>query len=168
MEDKDKVEDETNLGDVYFLKIGRIRYLKSKNYKKNCCQVCGKKRKTTAHHLIPKRLRCICPFLAEIRVRVCSECDDMFHPENKFIKGSDIIKSQSKNISNLQDAVRWRDNKIRALIKGMGKIGVEVAGLIGLKDEDFYITKYKKEKKKESRAKPDVNLQGLKGGGRRC
>ncbi len=164
IEGKGKIESGESLGDVYFLKVCKIRYLKSKNYKKNCCQICGKKRKTTAHHLIPKRLRCICPFLAEIRVRVCSECDDMFHPENKFIKESDIIKSQSKNISNLQDAVRWRDNKIRALTKGLKQMGVKVAELLGLKDEDFYVTK----KKKEAQEQSGGNLKGLKGGGERC
>lgn len=135
---KGKIETEKDLGDVYFLKIGRIRYLKSKYYKKNCCQICGKKRKTTAHHIIPKRLRCVCPFLYEIRVRVCSECDEMFHPENKFIKESVVVKKQSENISNLQDAVYWRSNKIRSIMKGLNKLSEDINVLSNLKDEDFY------------------------------
>ena len=136
-----KIESGVDLRNIYFLKIGKIRYLKSKNYKKNCCQICGKRRKTTAHHLVPRRLKCICPLLAEVRVRVCSECDKQFHPENKFIRESDIVKRQSKNISNLQDAIRWRDGKIRALVNGLKNLGIDITMLLGLKDEDFYITK---------------------------
>jgi len=148
-EKKGKVESGKDMKDVYFLKIGKIRYLKSKSYKKNCCQICGKKRKTTAHHIIPRRLRCACPYLAEIRVRVCSECDEGFHPENKFIKESDIVKRQSKNISNLKGAIRWRDSKIRSLIKGIKSMGESASELLNLKDEDFYINKDKKIKQKE-------------------
>ena len=126
--------------DIHLLKIGKVRYLMSKSYKKNCCQVCGKKRKTTAHHLIPKRLKCICPLMAEVRVRVCSECNDSFHPENKFIKESYVIKKQSKNISNLKDAILWRDNKIRALKKGIKEASEQLSNLLSLKDEDFHKT----------------------------
>ncbi len=138
-EKKGKIETGEGLNDVYFLKIGKIRYLKSKNYKKNCCQICGKRRKTTAHHLIPRRLKCICPHLAEIRVRVCSECDEGFHPENKFIRESDVVKRQSKNISNLREAVQWRDNKIRKLKKGIRAIIASSNGLLNLEDKEFYI-----------------------------
>lgn len=147
--ERGKIEKEEELGDVYFLKVGRVRYLKSKSYRKNCCQVCGKKRKTTAHHLIPKRLHCICPSLAEIRVRVCSGCDEKFHPENKFIRESDIIKRQSKNISNLKDAISWRDNKERSLQNGIKIIAEEATRLSNLKNEDFYKTEEKKTVQKE-------------------
>ena len=44
-EDKEETENESTLEDIYFLKVGRIRYLKSKNYKNNCCQVVGRKEK---------------------------------------------------------------------------------------------------------------------------
>ena len=132
------VEKEAELGDVYFLKIGKIRYLKSKAYKKDCCQICGKKRKTTAHHLIPKRLHCICPFLAEIRVRVCEECDLNFHPENKFIRESDVIKRQSQKILNLKDAIIWRSSKIDKLEKGLIKLNRETEELLDLIDDEFY------------------------------
>jgi len=81
----EKIEKESDLGEVYFLKIGKIRYLKSNSYKKDCCQICGEKRETTAHHLVPKRLHCICPFLSEIRVRVCAECDKKFEERIKRI-----------------------------------------------------------------------------------
>lgn len=153
--EKGKVESGKDLDDVYFLKIGKVRYLKSKSYKKNCCQICGKKRKTTAHHLIPKRLKCICPHIAEVRVRVCSECDEGFHPENKFIKESDIVRRQSKNISNLKEAIQWRDAKIRSLIKGIKDMGDKATLLLGLKDEDFYVGKNKKTIEKH------INMKGV-------
>lgn len=126
---------------LYFLKIGRVRYLMSNNNKKNCCQVCGKKRKTTAHHIIPKRLHCICPLLSEIRIRVCNECDLLFHPENMLIRESDIIKKQSKNISNLREAISWRENKTKDIINGVKKINEESIRILGLNNEDFYINK---------------------------
>lgn len=131
---KGKIESGKDLDDVYFLKIGKIRYLKSKNYKKNCCQICGKKRKTTAHHLIPKRLKCFCPHLAEVRVRVCSECDEQFHPENKFIKESDVVARQSKKISSLQEVGRSNENEIRSLKKGLKEIEDKAITLLGLKE----------------------------------
>lgn len=136
MEDKEMVVAD----DISLLKIGKVRYLMSKSYKKNCCQICGKKRKTTAHHLIPKRLRCICPLVAEVRVRVCSECNDSFHPENKLIKESYVIKKQSKNISNLKDAISWRDNKIKALKKGIKEASNQLSTILSSKDEEFYKT----------------------------
>ena len=146
---KDKIEKEKEFGDIYFLKVGKVIYLKSKNYKKNCCQICGEEIKTTAHHLIPKRLCCICPFLSEIRVRVCSECDIMFHPENKFIRESEVVKRQSQNISNLKDAIYWRDNKIKSLMNGLKELAKHIGILLNLKDEDFYKKIIKKEDNKQ-------------------
>ena len=103
---------ENDIQELSFLKIGRVRYIISKNHKEKHCQICGKKRKTTAHHIIPKRLRCTCPLLAEIRVRVCSECNDWFHPENKLIKVNDVIQKQSKYISNLKNTIMELKNKV--------------------------------------------------------
>lgn len=144
---KEKIKIINDMKNIYFLKVGKVRYLKSKNYKKNCCQICGKRRKTTAHHLIPRRLHCICPFLTEIRVRVCSECDIMFHPENRFIRESEVIKRQSQNISNLKDAIYWRNNKIRRLMKGLKELDKYTDILLNLKDENFYKKIIKKEDK---------------------
>lgn len=148
-ENKGKIESGVILNDVYFLKVGRIRYLKSKSYKKNCCQICGKKKKTTAHHIIPKRLRCICPYLAEIRVRVCADCDEQFHPENKFIKESDIVKRQSKKISRLQEDIKDRDSKVRRLVKGIKEVGVNATLLLILGEGMVNIVKDKKTGQKE-------------------
>lgn len=111
--------DNKKIEDIYFLRIGKIRYLMSKNYKKDCCQICGEKKETTAHHIVPKRLCCVCPLLAEVRVRVCEECDSNFHPENKFIKESDIVKRQSKVITRYNKKIKEQDSKIRAMEKKM-------------------------------------------------
>lgn len=149
MDNKDIIKEDS----VSFFKVGKIRYLRSKKYKKGYCQICDKRRKTTAHHIIPKRLRCVCPHLAEIRIRVCSECEDGLHPENKFIKESVIVKRQSKNISNLKEAVLWRDKKIRSLMSGIEKIKNDIFILAGFKDEDFYISKKAKVVQKEVSSK---------------
>ena len=115
-EEKDKEKttnkEEKEVKDIDFVKVGNIRYLFSKNNKKGCCQVCGRRRKTTAHHLIPKRLKCFCPILAEVRIRVCKTCDDDFHPENKLLRESEIVTRQNKNINNLKEAVYCRSMKL--------------------------------------------------------
>jgi len=61
-----------------------------------------------------------------------------FHPENKFIRESDIIKKQSQSILNLQDAIYWRDSKIRSLKKGLKELVRSINALLSLKDESFY------------------------------
>jgi len=134
------------LEDVYFFKIGRIRYLMSNNSKKDCCQICGKRRKTTAHHIIPKRLRCVCPHLSEIRIRACSKCEEGLHPENKFIKESDVVERQSKKINHLQASIKDKDNKIRTLTNGLKALSNDASNIVNKDD---------KIDKKES-AKPSV------------
>lgn len=131
-EEKEEVED------IYFSRTGKIRYLKSKNNKKGCCQVCGKRRKTTAHHLIPKRLRCVCPILAEVRIRVCKECDDNFHPENKLLRESEIVGRQNKNINNLKDAVYWRSMKLNKAIQALYNTQRIAEDFLDSEDEAFY------------------------------
>ena len=137
---------EKEIEDIYFFKIRKIRYLRSINYKTGCCQVCGKKRETTAHHLIPKRLRCTCPFLSEVRIRVCSGCNSKFHPENKLIKESDIISKLSQYILNLQKTICQKDNIIRELTKGLRNMVKDITMLLDFKDN---INKYKNKIQKE-------------------
>jgi len=134
-EEKDKAEE---VGDIYFAQSGRVRYLISKNNKKGCCQVCGKRRKTTAHHIIPKRLKCFCPILAEVRIRVCKECDEDFHPENKLLRESEIICRQNKNINNLKDAVYWRSMKLNKAIQTIDKTRRMADEFLDSEDEEFY------------------------------
>lgn len=151
MTDNKKVTIENGIDsdDIYFLKIGKIRYLKSKNYKKDCCQICGKKRRTTAHHLIPKRARCICPYLAEVRIRVCLDCDKQIHPENKLIRESDVVSRQSKKISELREFIRYKDSKIKNLTNGLKNIEEDITILLGSQDESSDAVKCKKIKQKE-------------------
>jgi len=120
------IEDGLEVGDIYFLKIKKIRYLMSGSYKKGYCQVCGKKRKTTAHHLIPRRLKCICRFLSEVRIRVCKDCHEDLHPENKIIRESDVVKRQSKKIVHLQDTIKDKNKNIMALTKELKNFQKEV------------------------------------------
>ena len=87
---------------LYFSRIGKIFYLD--NSKKNICLVCGKRRKTTAHHLIPKRAGCTNKILKELRVRVCKECDKKVHPEHSWVPQA--IKKRDKRIEVLRERVK--------------------------------------------------------------
>ncbi len=82
------VMNDKNKEGLYLLRrqSGRsgIIYLKSTKIRKNHCDVCGKRRNTTAHHIIPRRLKSINTELSNIRIRVCSECESKIHPENGY------------------------------------------------------------------------------------
>ena len=150
-ENKTKTKEVKKVRDVYFTKTGAVRYLTSKNNKKGCCQTCGKKRKTTAHHLIPKRLKCICPILAEVRIRVCDECDKDFHPENKLLRESEIVGRQNNNINNLKDAVYWRSMKINKAVQTLSRVKKSVEDFLAVNDETYYRKGAKIQLKKDER-----------------
>jgi hypothetical protein len=90
-------------------------YLSGKGLHKGKCYICGKKRKTTAHHIIPKRMHKHCKNnnLKEVRIRICKRCENLMHPENVIIQESDALKLQKKNINNLKAAIEWRNEKIK-------------------------------------------------------
>ncbi len=67
-------------------KVRRIYYIKGKGLWKGYCSICGKHRKVTAHHVIPKRLKCNHKFLSELRISVCKECQKVLHPEHIFFQ----------------------------------------------------------------------------------
>lgn len=89
-------------------------YIRGNKIYKGYCSVCGKHGKTTAHHLIPKRMHKECKNQAikELRVRLCLSCENKMHPENRIITESEIIKRQNKNIDNLKQSIYWREMKI--------------------------------------------------------
>lgn len=82
-----------------------IIYLKSMRIKKNHCDVCGKRRKTTGHHIIPKRVKSINKELSQIRIRVCNECEKKIHPENGYDKNN-ILEKQHRTQVKLQNNLK--------------------------------------------------------------
>lgn len=78
-----------------------IIYLKSMRIRKNHCDVCGKRRKTTGHHIIPKRVNSVNKELSQIRIRICRECEGKIHPENGYDK-NDILEKQNRTQIRLQ------------------------------------------------------------------
>lgn len=113
-----KVTDDISLS-FYRTPKAKVIYIKSKDFKPGHCNVCGKKRKTTAHHLVPKRLRCVFPDLSELRIRVCDECDESFHPENRLIKVSDVVQKQNRTIEYLHNEIYWRSMKLNQIQQQM-------------------------------------------------
>jgi hypothetical protein len=81
-----------------------ICYLTSTRIKSKCCDICGKRRKTTAHHIIPLRLNSCNKELAQLRVRVCQECEKKIHPENGY-DSNEIINKQNKIIKKLNQKI---------------------------------------------------------------
>jgi len=130
---------------MYLRKWGDAYYLEFPNLKKEHCYVCEKKKKTTAHHIIPKRAKCKNEILKEVRVRVCRDCDKQIHPENRIISESEALKMAQKHINNLQDAIYWRSMKLNTIEQKMKSFGNMIksfdefiAAFTNLKDEDFY------------------------------
>jgi len=69
---------------------------------KDYCSICLKKRKTTAHHIIPIRAECKNKMLRELRIRTCSKCEKKIHPENAFMPDK-ILRRKDKMIKELQE-----------------------------------------------------------------
>ncbi len=100
-------------------KIGMIFYIKGKGLWKGHCSICGKRRKVTAHHLIPRRVQKLCTnkALKELRISVCKKCEDELHPENLLINESHIINSHKAHINNLEKSLARGDIKTEMLKK---------------------------------------------------
>ncbi len=107
---------------IIIRKSGDIIYLDSVGLPKDYCSVCMKKKKTTSHHIIPKRVQAVNILLAKIRIRVCEECEDKIHCENKEIDGVEIIKNQSQLIKKLEKQRDFNfDNTIKEYIIWLNK-----------------------------------------------
>jgi len=78
---------------LYLLRVGACWYIKGAGLWKGHCYICGKKRKTTAHHLFPKRIHKYMKNenLREIRIQVCETCDKKLHPENKVFNKEEAL-----------------------------------------------------------------------------
>jgi len=99
------------------LKIKSIYYIIPKGTmvtNKNKCFVCGKKRVTTSHHLVPVRAKCNYSFLKQLRIRACKECNKKLHPENKDItrKIQKLILDQKKKIKNQRETIKHLNSMI--------------------------------------------------------
>lgn len=89
---------------LFFTRIKKIFYLENHKNSINFCLVCGKTKKTSAHHLIPLRAKCKNRILKELRIRVCDKCEKKIHPENKWIPI--IIKDRDKKIERLEEKIK--------------------------------------------------------------
>ncbi len=114
-------------------KVKGVYYVKGKGLWKGYCSICGKKRKVTAHHLIPKRIHSICTnkFLKELRISICKKCEDQLHPENLLINESDIIKMREKHIVNLKHTIDKQRIKMNGIKAMMNLLKKQTASSIG-------------------------------------
>ena len=92
------------------IKTGII-YLSSTRIRKNHCDVCGKKRKTTGHHLIPRRLKSVNKELSQLKIRACKECERKIHPENAY-EESEILIKQDRKIEKLKRLLKVKAESI--------------------------------------------------------
>ena len=154
---------------LYLKRVGACWHIQGIGIWKGHCMICGKKRKTTAHHLFPRRIHKNMENenLREIRVLVCDDCHKKLHPENKVFSKDEAIKILSKKNNNMSEGLLWRSMKLNKL-KGMfyslkthSKDVIRDADLIlDMNDDEFknYIKSQKKlkeanEKKKEHETK---------------
>jgi len=110
-----------------------IIYLKSTRIGKNCCDVCGKRRKTTGHHIIPIRTKSSNKELSQLRIRACSECEKKIHPENRYDENW-ILGRKEKEVRRLQSKLKknmgefsipflsFLDKRLEAQIRNAKKI----------------------------------------------
>lgn len=84
-----------------------IVYLREKGVWKGYCQICLKRRKTTAHHIIPKRFRNTSNRIRHVRIRVCKGCDIKLHPENGS-KENVILSNQKRRILQLETIIKHK------------------------------------------------------------
>ncbi len=82
-----------------------ITYLSSTRIGKNCCDVCGKRRKTTGHHIIPIRTKSSNKELSQLRIRACIECEKKIHPENKYDENW-ILGRKEREVRRLQSKLK--------------------------------------------------------------
>ena len=90
---------------------GECLYLEGDGLKRGYCDVCGKKKKTTGHHLVPKRLGCRFKELSKLKIRICESCNEGMHPENALIKVDPIIKKLNKKMKQLYGEVSFYRTK---------------------------------------------------------
>ncbi len=88
-----------------------IIYLSSTRIRKNHCDICGKRRKTTGHHLIPRRLKSINKELSQLKIRACKECERKIHPENAY-EESEILIKQDRKIEKLKRLLKIKAESI--------------------------------------------------------
>ena len=97
-----------------------IIYLKSTKIKKGHCDCCGKRRITTAHHIVPRRLKSINSELSNIRIRVCNECDLKIHPENGYAE-SKILRQKERQTKLLQKKLNLKNKPFIKIISTIFK-----------------------------------------------
>ena len=51
----------------------------------NICPICMKNPIQTSHHLIPRRVGTCNMYLEELRIKICNECHEKIHPENRLM-----------------------------------------------------------------------------------
>ena len=87
-----------------------IYYLRFPYVRKNHCDSCMKRRKTSAHHLLPVRLQSPNKPLAKLRIRVCKECNKQIHLENGELDENKILQKMNRRVRQLQEQIkRLRD-----------------------------------------------------------
>jgi len=153
---------------LYFLRVGAVWYIKGVGMWQGHCDICGKRRKTTTHHLIPRKIHKICKNenLKEMVVRACKDCHELMHPENRLIRKDQALKILANKNDRLSDGPSWRAMRLNAINTSFRKIKVnsedmirKINELLKMSDENFKKQALENRKKKEEKLKTK-----LKGG----
>jgi len=133
-------------GDAIFIdKTNEYYHLRVSGVRKNHCMLCEKRRKTRAHHMIPRRANIRHTILKELRMHICRECEEKVHPENA-LDSDGIIASQKRKMVKLQDKIRKLRNPdddrfLKHIDKKIGYLESEVKRvplLLGSQPKNIY------------------------------
>lgn len=112
---------------MYIRKNGSIIYIDCSIVEEDCCSICLEKKKTTSHHVIPRRLRSKNKLLSLVRIRACEECEEKIHPENGFDEIK-IIEKQSRKVNRLKKKLECHISDIKApLVKHLEEKRTKIA-----------------------------------------
>lgn len=104
------IEAKINEGEyrVRIVSVGvkRLKYIVLDGLPFRNCLVCLKPKRTTAHHIVPKRAHAADCQIEELRMRVCSSCNKLIHPENGALDGLAIIEKQGRRINKLKEHLK--------------------------------------------------------------
>lgn len=102
--------------DIIYIKKHACRHiiLKEDN---GVCPICGLNKKTSSHHVIPKRLGCKNPYLAELRIKMCQDCHNAIHSESRYIVIFNLLFEMLYDLKSHGDIAIDKYQKIRNFIR---------------------------------------------------
>lgn len=123
--------------DLYVAKSKHgFSYLMCDNVDFETCPICledVKRRKMISHHIIPKRARTKNLLLEDLRIKICPECDEKIHVENKYANATkkmyevlcDVTGGECDNIKAVKEIRKLLPHLDEWFVSKTGEYGGE-------------------------------------------